>query len=339
MEPYIFTADWHLAKYGNDKIVVETGLPEKLHYIRNTLYHMATYAKANGIKKIIVGGDIYHNKSTIYAIAQNVLLDFFRDFPDITFTVIDGNHDISGKGSDAITALKSIDNEPNVTRIIDKSYYDEDADILYVPYSDEMISIIKKSKSNTLVSHLGLNEAMLNSGISIVSGIGVKDLVGKYRRVLLGHYHLPQQYTTDQIEIWYPGSTIQLDWGEKGEEKRFLIVEENGITEVKTEGYKKHLVLEINSENKDEIISEAKQLIESGHDIKLNKTDSVDLDDIKSDFKIIESCETDVTNRGITTNMTMSEKLNKFLEIKEISEGRRDEYKLVATEIIAACSA
>jgi len=44
-----------------------------------------------------------------------------------------------------------------------------------------------------LISHFGLSEGMLNSGMSIISDIGLKDLRGKYELVLLGHYHKPQE--------------------------------------------------------------------------------------------------------------------------------------------------
>ena len=83
---------------------------------------MLDYCVENSIDRVVVGGDLLHGKSIIYAIAQSCLLDIFRDYRSIKFTIISGNHDLSLKGKDAIPALKSIDNEPNVCRIKDVFY-------------------------------------------------------------------------------------------------------------------------------------------------------------------------------------------------------------------------
>ena len=112
---FAFTADIHLSGYTNDKIVNQ--LPERLNSIKNVLYKIAEYCIENGISMIVIGGDTLHGKSLIHALAQSIMLDYFRDFVDeLEFIIIDGNHDLSGKGKDAVSALKSIDNEPNVMR-------------------------------------------------------------------------------------------------------------------------------------------------------------------------------------------------------------------------------
>ena len=47
--------------------------------------------------------------------------------------------------------------------------------------------------------------------------------------------------------------------------------------------------------------------------------------------------ESDATNRGITSTMTKREKLQRYLEVKEIPEDQREEYLNVGIEIIDAC--
>jgi len=97
---FAFTADIHLSKYGQDRIEDNSNLPERLHSIKTCLYEMALYCKENGIENVVIGGDILHGKSVIYAIAQDILLQFLEDHKDLNFYVIDGNHDLSGKGSE-----------------------------------------------------------------------------------------------------------------------------------------------------------------------------------------------------------------------------------------------
>jgi len=333
---FAYTADWHLSGYTQDKIV--NGLPERLYEKKVVQENIANYCRLNEIKTIVIGGDLLHNKSIIYSLAQSILLDFFREYKDLNFIVIDGNHDLSGKGSDVVSALKSLDNEPNVRRVSKPTRITDDSglDILIVPYSDNMIDAIKKSSAKYLISHFGLNEGTLNSGVSIISDIGLKDLVGKYQYVLLGHYHKPQEITKDNISVYYSGSITQNDWGEKGEEKRFLIVDTDTdtIESVPTKGYKKYFDLQITEENKTEVIKKARELKEEGHNVKITRKEAVDIDDINKEFMVVDKVEKDITNRGLSSTMSMRDKLMRYLEVNEIPEDKRDIYLQEALDIV-----
>jgi DNA repair exonuclease SbcCD nuclease subunit len=333
---FVSIADMHLSGFGNDRII--ENLPERLYEKKKVLYNIGEYCIKNRIENIIVAGDCLHNKSIIYTIAQNVLLEFFRDFSRIKFTVISGNHDLSGKSDNAVSALKAIEKENNVLHIGPGEQHQIE-NILFIPYSHTMVNQIKSNSSEYLVSHFGLNEGMLNSGISVVSEIGIKDLVGKYKKVILGHFHLPQEIIRPDIEVWYTGSITQSDWGEKGEEKRFLVVDtdKNTIQPILTEGYTKHFEFKLTNKNKLEVIQEATRLKAEGHEIKISRMEDVDIKDISSDFMIVDKVEKDITNRGINSSMTMTDKLNKFMEIKKISKKDEDKYRSVALDIISSC--
>jgi len=335
---FAFTADIHLSKYGNDKIEDDTNLPERLHSLKMALDHMAEYCVENNIQVMVIGGDILHGKSIIHAIAQNIMIDYFSHWSDmIRFYVIDGNHDLSGKGHQVVSALKPLRNIPSVTWIP----FDEVSrigDILFVPYGPDMVNVIKNTSAKTLISHFGLSEGILNSGISIVSDISLKDLIGKYKLVLLGHYHKPQEIIRDDINLYYVGSPIQLDWGEKNDEKRFLVVDSD-ILEVKsipTEGYRKHIELEVTDSNKSEIIKEAKKAKEEGHYVKVVKRETIDLG-IEDDFMVIDKTEKDITDRGITSSMSQDDKFKRFLEIKEIDENEHEQYMIKARALVESC--
>ena len=329
---FALTADIHLSGYSNDKIVNQ--LPERLNSIKNVLYQIADYCIANDIFTIVIAGDILHGKSIIHALAQSIMLEYFRDYVKmLEFIIIDGNHDLSGKGKDAVSALKSLDNEPNVIRYTEPTMVD---DIYFVPWSYDMIDNIKNNSAKYLISHFGLNEGILNSGTSITADIGIPQLRGKYKYVLLGHYHQPQLLRDHEIEVYYVGSPIQIDWGEKNEEKRFLVVdtEKDEIESIPTKGYTKYIEYTLTNDNKKEIIEEAKKLKDAGHFVKLVKSEKINTSDIETEFIVVDKTEKDITNRGIDSTMTLEDKLKKFLEIKEIPEDQIDDYMKIGIECI-----
>jgi len=328
----VVSADIHLSAYGSDEIVEESGLPQRLHSIMTTLYQMSDYARKHKCN-IIFAGDVFHNKSIIHSIAQSLFLDYIRKNDDIFFHIIDGNHDLSSKSGVGVSALKCVDNEKNV-----KTYHvgEKVENILFVPWNKYMIPSIKDSSADFLISHFGLNEGMLNSGISIVSDISLKDLKN-YKYVILGHYHKPQFIENDKTKVYYVGSPIELDRGERGDDKRFLVIDTEKFTieSIPTIGYRKNYVFEITSENKDEILKQAKVLKEQGHDVQLRKIDSsVSLDEFEEEFTIIDRSEIDITNRGIHMNMDDREKFLMYLKIKEIPENIQEFYLNGALEII-----
>ncbi len=334
---FAFTADIHLSRYAQDKREDTSNLPERLHSIKEVLYSMAEYCISNDIGIAVIGGDLLHGKSIIYALAQDIMLDYFSDFKDkLFFYVIDGNHDLSGKGSNVVSALKSLNSRPNVQWIGTNYSTFQFENILFVPYSNEVVSIVKSSSADILISHFGLNEGMLNSGISIVADLGMKDLVGKYKLVLLGHYHRPQEIIGGDISLYYVGSPIQLDWGEKGDEKRFLVVDSDtlDVQSIPTSGYRKHVELEITTETKNEIIEAATQAQKDGHHVKIIRKDNVNG---LGDFRVIDKVERDITDRGITSSMTQEEILKRYIEIKEVPTKSRLEYLKEGLSLIQEC--
>ena len=330
---FLFSADWHLSLYSNDKLHPESKLPERLHYIKNSIIFMCEYARMNGVDVIVVGGDVFHTKSIIHALAQSILLDIIRKYDKLKFWILDGNHDVSSRSGTGISALKCLDNEPNVQMMHSMKRFDN---ILFVPFYDKQISDIETTggytdgKINILVTHLGLNEAMLNSGISIKADIGVSDL-RQYDLVLLGHYHQPQQIGN----VYYVGSPIQLNWGEKNDEKRFLIVDSEtlSVESVLIEGYKKHIEIELTAETKPQVIEQANNLIKEGHAVKIIMKEVVDLEGLR-EFNTIDQTEKDISNRGINSTMSLDEKMSKYLEIAEIPKELHGIYMTVGKEII-----
>jgi len=330
---YILTADWHFSSYSSDKIDNGTSLPERLSSLFLTIKNMINYANDNEIKTIIILGDTFHNKSIIYSTAQSLLLDIVRDNKQIKWIFLTGNHDLSSMTGDGVSSTKCLDNESNVITIHETTKIEN---MLFVPWNPKtMLSDIKNGEADYLFAHLGLNEGILNSGISLVSDVGLKDLK-QYKSVYLGHYHSPQKVGN----ATYIGNPTHLDWNDKNQEKRFIVFDsETGEEQsVPTTGYKKYCEFNITEENKTEVLKNAAELKNSGHYVKINKTNDLDVSEFEKDFDIIDKTEKDITNRGITSSMSISDKLNRFLEIKEIPVEKREYYRNVALDIMESVS-
>jgi len=328
---FICTADLHLSAYTNDPVI--NGVPEKLHYTLLVINNIILYAKKQKIFNIVIAGDIFHTKNIIHSLAQSELLDLIRSNKDITFYCINGNHDLSSRSGQGVSALKCLDNENNVRMFHNTTLIEN---IYFVPWDpDNMINDIKSGPTNSfLVAHLGVNEAKLSSGISIMSDIKLSDFK-KYSHCFLGHYHKPQNVGN----VTYIGSPIQMDWGEKNEEKRFIIVDsETGkIKSVPTDGYRKYYEFDLTKDNRDNLLKECETLQKGGHYIKLNKIEEFDTNEIDDKFRVVTKIDKDITNRGITSSMSTDEKISRYLEIKNIPENDRDIFKKEGINIINQC--
>lgn len=323
----VLVGDIHLSLYSQDSIV--KGVPRRLYYLIKVLNNIAMYAIKNEITNFVIAGDLFHTKSIIHSLAQSMLLDFIKKYDEIEFIIIDGNHDMSSKAGDGVSALKCLDDVDNVIMIHDPIEMDN---VAYVPWNPKVMKeFIKNSKADYLVSHFGLNEAMLNSGISIISDIGLKD-ISHFKKCFIGHYHSPQEVGN----VIIPGSIIQLDWGEKGEEKRFLVIDTDldTVDSIVIDGYQKHIELEITSENVEQVMQQAEVLQKNGNFIKLLKTDDLDISIIKDSFQVVDKTIRDITNRGIDTSMSTEDKLKQYLIIKGIDEHYHEAYIQQAKNII-----
>ena len=323
----IITGDWHYSAYSSEGKVIQN-YPEKLYYLDRTHRNICEYAIKNEIKYIIVLGDIYHTKSIIYTLAQDMLMNLVRNYRDkVHFIFLQGNHDLSSRSEISSSTLEGFRSEPNVIVITEtttlplKDLFGSH-DSIFVPYTHNIVNEVKSNSGKNLFSHFGLNEGVLNSGISVVSDIKLSELKGKYENVFIGHYHSPQEIIDNDIKLWYVGSSIQLDIGEKNEDKRFLVFNtiNNTVESIPTQGYKKLYEYLITEENKQQVIEEAKLHKEEGHNVRFVKKEKVDTDDLKKDFIVIDKTEKDIMNRGLSSAMNEREKLARYVEIQKIKE-------------------
>jgi len=327
----LITADIHLSGYQSDLIIEKSGLAQRLHNIMESLKIMGNYCRNNNIKHFDIAGDLINDKDVIYTDAQNAFKDFLIEYSDIEFTILSGNHDLSSTGVHQSSAVSAFDGYHNVNCIIEPCKI---GNIHYLPYTNLLFDQIKKLEINDdensiLISHFGLNEAMLQNGLSISTNIKISDL-RRFKLVILGHYHKPQHISSNSCtDVWYTGNPVHLSWNDKNEQKRFLIYDDETleVESVDITGLTEYheFVIETLGESKD-IIKMAEECKAKGNYVRIRKKIKIDTISAEDIIMIDPVDDADITNRGVELTQTDEVKLNTYLDIKEIPEEEKSDY-------------
>ncbi len=320
--------DVHLSGFESD-ILDSDGLPFRLGLIMRSLNFITDHLRERGIFKVDFLGDLINDKSIIYTVAQEVFKEFISKNDDFSFRIISGNHDMSSTGELQKSAISVFDSYDNVDCI---PYEPMVLDgITYVPYTSDFLATLKEIEpGNILISHLGLNEAMLQSGLSRIDKITLSDLASKFKLAILGHYHKPQHIHNANIEVYYAGNVIHKDWNDKNEQKQFLIynTETLEVEVVPITGFRefKEFIIET-PEQKESILQQVEIAENNGHKVRVKNISGERITEVVSEnVLVIDVKEVDITNRGIEITQTREEQLKKYLEIKEIPEEEHQEY-------------
>jgi len=329
----IQVSDPHLSGYQSDIINSQSGLTQRLHNIMGSLSFAAEYGRTNNIKYIDIDGDLINDKDVIYTDAQNAFAKFLLKYSDINFTLLTGNHDLSSTGEFQSSACSVFSDYKNV-RVVNEVLVD--GDITYLPFSNHIGKDLKNLKGNKiLISHFGLSEGMLQSGLSVISEVKISDLK-KFKMVILGHYHKPQKISGNGVDVYYCGSVCHHSWNDKNEQKRFLVIDTDtlevqsidftGFTE-----YKEYII--DTPENAVNIMIEAEKAKNFGHHVRVRKMFQEEIKNESNLVLIEEKKDIDITNRGLDLTQSDTEIHKKYLSIKEIPENEHDEYIKVLQKV------
>jgi DNA repair exonuclease SbcCD nuclease subunit len=322
--------DVHLSGFQSD-MLDDSGLPLRLSLIIKTLDFIAQECRKRNITHADIVGDLINDKAIIFTIAQDVFKEFLKRNPDIEFVIISGNHDMSSTGDIQRSAIGVFSEYSNVKTVMYEPAIQ--GNITYVPYTKDFLTVLKGLQSSAqptdiLISHLGLNEAMLQSGLSRIDKVTLRDICG-YKLSILGHYHKPQELTYGESRVYYPGSIIHKDWNDKNESKRFLIydTETLEVESIPITGFRQYKEYIIDgSVPAQEILAKAEEDKKNGHTVRVRNKTKEKIKEESSEIQILQEEDIDITNRGIAVTQTTEEQLKKYLEIKNIPESERQEY-------------
>jgi DNA repair exonuclease SbcCD nuclease subunit len=198
----------------------ETGLNSRLVDQLTVLAQIRDVCEKEDIDALIFLGDLFHSRTKIDVdvlwAAHESCYQLSKAVPE--FYILVGNHDQSTRDG----SIHSLDGFRYFANVIDEPKKLTVADHwagYFHPFTTDFDAFrkfcasIPPGEKNLFFGHQGISEA----------DVSVKDLPSdRCRYVFMGHYH-KHQWVRDNVA--YIGSPLQLDFGERTEQKGFLILD------------------------------------------------------------------------------------------------------------------
>lgn len=224
-------------------ILTDTHLKEDNIQSNLDVYDQAIeFCLDNQIKTIFHGGDIFHSRKS----QSQLILNTFNQILDkihnngLHMISIVGNHDKTDYDSKD-SFLSPFIHHPGLTLIESGVTYNgeqlnmnEDCSMSFLSYFSEEIYLehlnslveqLDSNKNNFLLTHIGVNGAVMNNGTKIESTIKTSHFK-PFKDVYIGHYHDGQSWSN----IHYIGASLQHNYGERTK-KGFQILYSDGSIE------------------------------------------------------------------------------------------------------------
>ena len=194
-------------------------------------------AEANGIRNILFGGDLFHDRQKIevftYQRAFDTLEERMRSGKFRLYLLI-GNHDLWYSDRTCVSSVKPFSALPGVTVVSDPARMEiAGSNWDFIPFTHnpvETLELLKKMPGAPMyaLGHIALDGAILHG--TQQSDVAVEHdgdmvrispaLFSHYRHTYLGHYHAEQRVNS---KVEYIGSPLQLSFGEAFQQKHLII--------------------------------------------------------------------------------------------------------------------
>lgn len=237
----VITGDWHIGLTTHGIFDPVSGMNSRLIDIKNAASEIVLRAKQLKADFFFHLGDLFHTNHptpTEIAVAYSLLNEL--DSSGIKTIVLSGNHDfVQGKKLDPIEMF-GVQNwkhvrcfsKPEIVMIAN-----DEIRLIIVPhcsmpewlqfFNEGRLQIPQDGKLNVLLCHttfygaqVGSEDRMLAAGVNMLA----KDL--NVHVVFSGHIHKPQKLVSSysgRVDVYYPGSPIQMDFAERNDQKEFLV--------------------------------------------------------------------------------------------------------------------
>lgn len=184
---------------------------------------------------ITIGGDIVHAKTDMSPELIHMVSYLFNNLADIRPTiVICGNHDTNLNNNnrlDALTPIIEAHGHPNLFYLRDSGAHKVGNTIINVmsllddPKEYKLAdSLVGKADTLIAMYHGTIANSKVDSGLNIAHGLDWDTFAG-HDIVLLGDIHKRQILSEVNPLIFYPGSTVQQNFGESYEGHGYAIVD------------------------------------------------------------------------------------------------------------------
>ena len=226
---YLFITDLHFGIYK------DIGL---LKYQFETLDKIIKEENPDGI---IIGGDIFHYKSprieTILEV-RDWIYSVSNKIDDYEFYLLRGNHDTLSKSPNSRHLLEFFE---GVTVISDPSYYslvgsDDSPDMLstaFIPHYYDSSTIVdwwqktgRYQQYKYIFGHWAYKGVMAHHDVEFSDTIDLNLFKNQEDcHIFLGHIHEPQ----DRGNVHVVGTQYSISFGEANQDKRYLIIDDDGF--------------------------------------------------------------------------------------------------------------
>lgn len=209
---------------------------DRLHHCLEALKWVFITAQDQGVEDIVFAGDLFQDRQKIDVLTYHLTYKTLSQYcsKQLRLWLLLGNHDLWYHDKWDISSVLPFAAIDGVT-VIDKPCALEIAGEMvdFLPYTQQPIEHLKNLRKNqhrTLVAHLAVDGAQLNTLHNIHSDVVIEhdgemvkvgtDVFKDWDKVWLGHYH-GQQKVSDNAE--YIGSTLQLTFGEAFQHKHVVL--------------------------------------------------------------------------------------------------------------------
>ena len=302
-------ADLHIGNNKNNPLFHQTTV-KYAEWLKDTL-------QQRGIDKIIIAGDIFHDRVNINLLSMACMYQFFDILSDFRITVIPGNHDCWFLNNSTIHSIALLKKWKNVTVYDTPTLTD---DIFYAPWGT---TVEEMQPAKILIAHLETQSFDLGRGKICSHGMKASDVMEKYSVCLTGHFHKPQQRNYEGKLFKYLGSAFQLNWGEQGNKNHLTIIDTETL-EIETidntvsprfeyicnesdfskiENNIISVQIEKNSDESNSFIDQVMKFKPATIKTELISQNLEEMSDEVSEFKLVEITETIVEFIGLMENI------------------------------------
>lgn len=209
MTKYAIISDLHIGVHRSD--------PKYLQWALEYADFLVKAMKENGASKLLILGDVFHNRKEVSTIAIETARKFFSVLRDnsITVDVIPGNHDCYYDANTEATSLALLSGWENV------SVHYEPFDMnsvgvngILVPWGADLSPFVGKGY-DFVAGHFEITSFNMTSTQICEDGMSSDSLFKIAPLVFSGHFHLrtERKYPNGR-KIIYVGSPYELDWGD-----------------------------------------------------------------------------------------------------------------------------
>lgn len=225
--------------------------------VRDIFHQLQILAKKECVEDIIIGGDVFTNRSGQPLICLTTWKDIVDDMyeKEIRLHIIPGNHDKTDADDERsyldIYSHCNLYRNAQIVKI-------RGVEFVMVPYFKDEKWLSEWQEVDTqrsgncpaiLITHIGFDGVHNNDG-SVVSSEIKPSMFQDYSKVLIGHYHNASQLGKN---VFYTGSAYQNDFGENITDKGFTVIYNDGSIKFVASHFPKYIKQIIAADDKESL--------------------------------------------------------------------------------------